>query len=170
MIDVSRTLPVISAAESPDETAPLKAFSEENALVVRSFNEAYVVSYVVEEAGALAYVRWRDVASDVERLHDIALANLRVRANAKLRLAPRDGFVEVVLDGKLDASLLLLDELWDGSGVVARAVSSPIVAAAPTSETLVVASGSSKSGLAHLRTLRVPTLLVLRTGEWGVYG
>jgi hypothetical protein len=76
----------------------------------------------------------------------------------------------VVLDGKLDASLLLLDELWDGSGVVARAVSSPIVAAAPTSETLVVASGSSKSGLAHLRTLRVPTLLVRRTGEWGVYG
>ena len=39
MIDVSRTLPVISAAESPDETAPLKAFSEENALVVRSFND-----------------------------------------------------------------------------------------------------------------------------------
>lgn len=166
MIDVSRTLPIISAAESPDETAPLKAFSEENALVARSFNEAYVISYVIEEPGALAYVRWRDVDGDIDRLHEVALANLRVRSNAKLRLAPRDGFVEVVLDGKLDASLLLLDELWDGGGIVARAVTSPIVAAAPSSEALLVASASSKDGVKYLRSQAVPMLLVRRTGSW----
>lgn len=166
MIDVSRTLPIIAPAESPDETAPLKAFSEENALVVRSFNEAYTISYVVEEPGALAYVRWRDVDGDIDKVHDIALANLRVRANAKLRLAPRGGFVDVVLDGKIDASLLLLDELWDGSGIVARAVTSPIVAAAPSSESLVVASASSKDGLRHLGSLHAPMLVVRRTGSW----
>jgi hypothetical protein len=166
MIDVARTLPIISVATSPDETAPLKAFSEENALVARSFNEAYTISYVVEEPGALVYVRWRDVEGDIDKLHDIALANLRVRANAKLRLAPRDGFVDVVLDGKFDASLLLLDELWDGSGIVARAVTSPIVAAIPSSETLLVASASSKEGLRHLGAQHVPMLLVRRTGTW----
>ena len=166
MIDVSRTLPIIAPAESPDETAPLKAFSEENALVVRSFNEAYTISYVVEEPGALAYVRWRDVDGDIDKVHDIALANLRVRANAKLRLAPRGGFVDVVLDGKIDASLLLLDELWDGNGIVARAVTSPIVAAAPSSESLVVASASSKEGLRHLGSLRAPMLVVRRIGSW----
>lgn len=170
MIDVSRTLPILSIAESPDETAPLKAFSEENALVVRSFNEAYVISYVVEQPGALSYVRWRDVDGDIDKLHDVALANLRVRANAKLRLAPRDGFVEVVLDGKLDASLLLLNELWDGTGIVARAVTSPIVAAIPASEALIVASASSKEGLRHLGAQGVPMLLVRRTGAWGPYG
>lgn len=169
MIDVSRTLPIVAPAESPDETAPLKAFSEENALVARSFNEAYTIGYVVEEAGALAYVRWRDVDGDIDKLHDIALANLRVRANAKLRLAPRDGFVDVVLDGKIDASLLLLDELWDGTGIVARAVTSPIIAAAPSSESLVVASASAKDGMRHLQALRVPMLLTRRAGEWGVY-
>jgi hypothetical protein len=168
MIDVSRTLPIICVAESPDETAPLKAFSEENALVMRSFNEAYNISYVIEEPGALAYVRWRDLGTsgDIDKLHDVALANLRVRANAKLRLAPRDGFVDVVLDGKVDASLLLLDELWDGSGIIARAVTSPIVAAAPSSEALVVSSASSAEGIRHLRELRVPMLLARRTGAW----
>lgn len=166
MIDVSRTLPILAKAESPDETAPLKAFSEENALVVRSFNEAYTISYVVEEPGALAYVRWRDVDGDIDKLHDIALANLRVRANAKLRLAPRGGFVDVVLDGKIDASLLLLDELWDGTGIIARAVTAPIVAAAPSSEALVVASASSKEGLRHLGSLGAPMLVVRRTGAW----
>lgn len=161
---------MLSAAGSPDETTPLKAFSEDNALVVRSFNEGYVINYVVEEPGALAYARWRDVAGgDIDKLHDIALANLRVRANAKLRLAPRDGFIDVVLDGKLDASLLLLDELWDGTGIVARAVSSPIVAATPSSESLVVASASSKDGVKHLGALRVPMLLVRRTGAWGQF-
>jgi hypothetical protein len=166
MIDVARTLPILSVAESPDATAPLKAFSEEGALVVRSFNEAWVISYVVEEPGALVYVRWRDVDGDIDKLHDIALANLRVRANAKLRLAPRGGFVDVVLDGKLDASLLLLDELWDGSGIVARAVTSPIVAAIPASESLLVSSATSKEGLRYLRSQSVPMLLVRRTGSW----
>lgn len=166
MIDVARTLPILSIAESPDETAPVKAFSVENSLVVRSWSEAYVISYVVEEPGALSYVRWRDVDGDTDKLHDIALANLRVRANAKLRLAPRDGFVEVALDGKLDASLLLLDELWDGSGLIARAVTSPIVAAIPASEVLLVTSASSKEGLEYLRSQSVPMLLVRRTGSW----
>lgn len=167
MIDVARALPLLDAAGSPDETRPLQAFSEDNALVARSFNEGYVISYVVEEPGALAFVRWRDVrGGDVEKLHDIALANLRVRSNAKLRLAPREGFVDVVLDGKFDASLLLLDELWDGPGIVARAVTSPIVAAAPSSESLLVASASAKDGMKHLASLRVPMLLVRRTGVW----
>jgi hypothetical protein len=166
MIDVARTLPILSEAESPDATAPLKAFSEEDALLVRSFNEAYVISYVVEEAGALAYVRWRDMDGDIDTIHDIALANLRVRANAKLRLAPRAGFVDVALDGKLDASLLLLDELWDGSGIIARAVTSPLVAAIPASESLIVTSASSKEGLKYLRSQSVPMLLVRRTGSW----
>ena len=93
-------------------------------------------------------------------------ANLRVRANAKLRLAPREGFVDVVLDGKVDASLLLLDELWDGAGIVARAVTSPIVAAIPSGESLLVASASSKEGMRHLGELGVPMLLVRRTGKW----
>ena len=167
MIDVARALPLLGAAGSPAETRPLQAFSDDNALVVRSFNEGYVISYVVEEPGALSYVRWRDVAGgDIDKLHAIALANLRVRSNAKLRLAPRDGFVEVVLDGKFDASLLLLDELWDGSGIVARAVTSPIVAAAPSSAALIVASASSTSGIRHLGSLRAPMLLARRTGAW----
>lgn len=170
MIDVARALPVLRVAESPDDTAPLRAFtSEGDSVVARSFNEAYTISYVVEEAGALAFVRWRDVESDIDRLHAVALANLRTRAAAALRLAPRDGHLDIVLDGKVDASLVLLEELWDGDGLVARAVASPIVAAIESSESISVASASSPDGLRHLRSLRVPMLLVRRTGEWGVF-
>jgi hypothetical protein len=65
---------------------------------------------------------------------------------------------------------VLLDELWDGGGTVARAVPSPIVAAIASSDSLVVASASSSHGVNQLRSLRVPMLLVRRTGAWGVYG
>lgn len=168
MIDPARALPILRAAQSPDDTAPIAPFAEGDAVVARSFNESLVISYLVEDAQAVSYVRWRDVASDIDRLHDRALANLRALAKTHLRLVPRDRFSDVVLDGKVDASLLLLDELWDGTGLVARAVASPIVAAAPSSDALLVATAGSTEGVAELRS-RTPTLLVRRTGTWDRY-
>ena len=86
---------------------------------------------------------------------------------------PRKGFALSAPAGEEEPAMLshqaALDELWDGTGIIARAVTSPIVAASPASDSLIVASASSKEGLRHLSSLRVPMLVVRRTGRWDQY-
>jgi hypothetical protein len=168
MIDLSHALPYLSPATSSEDTAPIHAWGSLDAPILRAFSRSLIVNYVIDdEPGALVYVRERDVTeSGREDLHLCAIDNLRRRvAQKKVRFEPLGAAKEpsalrqAKLDGQMEASLLLLDELWEEE----------VVAVVPARSTLVFASVSK--GLDELRTHCKKTslsgeLLVRRDKRW----
>lgn len=90
-IDLSSALPYLAPALSAEDTAPVYAYGTADAPVVRVFSKSLLVHYVIEEPGALVYVRERDVRQPLrEDLHLCAIDNLRRRAaERKVRFEPR---------------------------------------------------------------------------------
>src|SRR5262249_59063451 len=77
-----------------------------------------LVCYITDTGDALRYLQNRDLdeaALDAEALHEVALGNLARLTSGRVRLLPQGDFFGLLLDGNFEASLLLLDDLWDGA-------------------------------------------------------
>jgi hypothetical protein len=144
--DFSRAMPCVEPVLSPDETAPIRVFSSDNAPVSRSFSRTLVVRYALDEPGARVFVRDRDLAGGAsDTLHGHAVQNLRTHVERRKLRFERRGTLHVArLDGLYEASLLLLDELWDPPTRVAD-FPGDLVAAVP-SRTGVVLTGTEAPG------------------------
>lgn len=173
-IDLTRALPYFSPAQSAEETAPLHVFGSADAPIVRVFSTTLIITYMVDEPGALVFVRERDVERNMrEDLHTRAVANLRAHAaRRKLRFEPSGALYIAKLDGEHDASLLLLDELWDPGTRVAD-LDGELVAVVPSRSALIFTGSNTRGGIPELRAAipidrRVlsPELLVRRSGAW----
>ena len=144
--DLSSALPYFSSASSPEDTAPVFAYGQADAPVFRIFSRSLLVHYVIDEPGALVYVRERDVCEALrDDLHQCAIGNLRRRITArKVRFEAKGATQHAKWDGQHDPALLLLDELWDHRG-------DGLVAAVPARNRLLFAD--TKTGLEELRSL-----------------
>jgi hypothetical protein len=153
-IDLSRALPYFTPTYSADDTAPLRALGSTDAAVTRVFSTTLTVHYMIDEPGALVFVRDRDVAPDRrDALHTRACDNLRAHAaRRKLRFerGPTGATIVIKLDNQHEASLLLLDELWDPPTRVAD-VDGETIAAVPSRNRLVLTGSKTRGGLVELR-------------------
>lgn len=144
-IDLSTALPYLSPTLSPEDTAPFYVSGAADAPISRMFSRSLLVNYVIDEPGALVYIRERDVGSDLrEDLHLCAIDNLRRRITVRPpRFEVKGAAQHAKWDGHHDASLLLLDELWDHRG-------GELFAAVPARNKLVFTE--SRAALEELRT------------------
>src|SRR5689334_15760014 len=112
-IDLNRALPYLSPTHSAEDTAPVNAFGAEDGPIVRPFSTTLSIGYILDEPGALVFVRERDVDRKMrDDFHTRALGNLRAHVDRrKLRFEVRGSATVAKLDGQHDASMLLLDEL-----------------------------------------------------------
>jgi uncharacterized protein YtpQ (UPF0354 family) len=148
-VDISLPLPYLEASSSIDETAPFFAVASADAPVVYPWMPNLLVTYVIDATDALVPIRERDIEGVTrEQLHATALANLRKRAAAKLRVEQRGSTFVLVMDGKFEASTLLLDELWDAKLRVH--VQDAIVVCVPARNVVAFTSTSSPSGIDEL--------------------
>jgi hypothetical protein len=171
-IDLSRALPYLTPAQSVEETAPLHAFGSADAPVTRAFSNTLNVQYMIDEPGALVFIRARDIAGGTQDdLHARALENLRAHvAKKKVRFEAKGAVHVVRLDGQHEASLLLLDELWDAPTRIADPIGE-LVAAAPERTTLLFTGTEARGGMPELRRALAspslsPELFVRRNGVW----
>jgi len=177
-IDLARALPYFSPVHSVDETAPIHAFGSSDAPISRVFSTTLMITYMIDEPGALVFVRERDIETGKrEALHARAIDNLRAHANdRKLRFEPKGAAYVAKLDGEHDASLLLLDELWDPPTRVAD-LEGDIVVAVPSRGTLLFTGSRARGGIPALRAATMqyrqralsPELFVRRNGAWETY-
>ncbi len=144
--DLSSALPYLSPAVSPDDTAPFFPYGSADAPIARKFSKSLLVHYVIDEPGALVYVRERDVRDALRRdLHQCAIDNLRHRVTLRAPRFESQGATHLAKwDGLHDASLLLLDELWDHRGT-------DLVAVVPARNRLHFTEEKSEHALAELR-------------------
>lgn len=125
--------------------------------IVRVACKSLAVTYVVESSKGVSYInpkQLRDSGFTADDLHAAALANLvRLTKNEQKGLAvlPQEDFFGVMLDGKFEASLLLIDALWDSE--FKSDTRNGVVVAIPGRNMLAFCDQRSTAGIAALREL-----------------
>jgi uncharacterized protein YtpQ (UPF0354 family) len=131
--------------------------SEENEPIIRVSKGVFGVMYVIDEGEHFSFVtagELKDADIDLDELHRIGLSNLTAIANsnrAGLSLRPHGNIYALLMGGNFEASLVLIDEVWEDS-FKQYAPSAPVVAV-PARDMCAFCDSTSKAGIAELRQL-----------------
>jgi uncharacterized protein YtpQ (UPF0354 family) len=146
--DPSLIVPLIKRSE-PDGTDDPIVLPEGDVPVWEELTGNLHVAYVFDLPGMFRYVSPRDCARlrlPVGDLRALAVRNLtRRRPRPQIKEAPAAAMF--VLDGDLEASLLLVDHLWEQIG---PQLPGDLIAAVPSREALVVTGSQVPGGIAAL--------------------
>ncbi|MEO9061081.1 MAG: DUF1444 family protein [Nitrosospira sp.] len=130
------------------------ALTFDNQPVLRKLNNGLVVAYLLDSGEKFQYVQNRDLSSSgltEAQLYDYGLQNLKMLMQAKLEVKPYGHIFAIFLDGNFEASLLLIDDLWDK--MFCHLATKGFVAAAPTRDVLAFCDIGSNEGISELRTI-----------------
>jgi uncharacterized protein YtpQ (UPF0354 family) len=133
-----------TAVTLPDSQAP----------VVTDLGNGLGVVYLVDEGEHLTYVQHHHLTAinaNPKGLHEMGLINLSKRAEQKLRMVNQGAIYGLLLDGQFEASLILLDDLWDKT--LAHLAPNGFIAALPSRDVLAFCDARSAQGIAELRSI-----------------
>lgn len=119
--------------------------------ILRPLGNGLVVAYLVDEGDRFVWVQQRHVTAEgvtqVE-LHQQSLLNLDRKANEMLSVTDLGSFFACVLDGNFEASLLLLDNLWDKQ--LSELVPNGFIAGVPARDILMFCDSNSEPGMKEI--------------------
>jgi hypothetical protein len=150
---VQRSIAYLKPEIQATANDPVVSFSFEDSPVLRKFVPGLLAAYLVDDGDCFSYIQGRDLRETgigEDQLHIQAVANLARFADGKLRLQRSGAVWALLLDGNLEASLLMLDGIWDGS--LREYASSPIVAL-PARDVIAFCDASSVEGITELRAV-----------------
>lgn len=126
----------------------------DDAPVVRDLGNGLLVLYVVDEGPVFTFVQrrhLREAGMDDDTLHRTALANLHLFLAERTQLQPYGPIFGLFLDGNFEASLLLVDVLWDKA--LSSYAPNGVVAAVPARDVLAFTDAANADGIAQLRAM-----------------
>ncbi len=178
-IEPANIVPVIKARRWLEEG--LRALSNSGAkdspeYIYDDFSGDLIVFYAEDLPGAMRFLLRKDLetaAVKEEGLRELACANLK-RLLPKVELHGSDGSYLIAAGGTYEASLLLLDSIWNRGQIDVRG---DIVVAIPTRDLLLVTGSEDSEGITKIReTVRdaydtgayklTPKLFVRRDGRF----
>jgi hypothetical protein len=177
----TRAIPYLkSILHEEGETVQL---SLQDSPILRPIGNGLLISYLVDQGDHFAYVQHRHlIQSNMTEadLHAKAMENLSDMADEKLEVKECNDFFIGLMDGNLEATLILLDELWKER--LTFLAPNGFVAAIPARDILAFCDTASDKGIEGLRDCvarlssgqsdhRLITNLLHRDidGEWGIY-
>jgi uncharacterized protein YtpQ (UPF0354 family) len=179
-VDPSLIVPLIKRTE-PDGTDDPVVLPDQDVPIFEELTGVLHVAYVFDLPGMFRYVRPRDCARlqlSAGDLRALAVGNL-TRRRARPQIKQGRAAAMFVLDGDLEASLLLVDHLWEQIG---PQVPGDLIAAVPSREALVVTGSQVPGGIAALtravdtawqrspaRTLLTRSLLIRNAAAWDLF-
>jgi len=137
-----------------DSEEPSLVVPDQEAPVFSPFAPDVGIAYLIDLGESLRYVQYRHLAQasmSVPQLHAHALENLSALAKTKLEVHRHGSVFALLLDGNFNASILLLDQLWEGR--LKEFAPSGFVVAIPAREILAFADASNATGIAELRDI-----------------
>jgi len=149
-----RAITYLKAALSTESVAGERVaqVSEADSPVVRPFAAGLCSCYVVDDGSSFSFIQNRDLLRDkcsVDALHACATENLRQIARTRLQVVPQPGeFFAALLGGNFEASLMLLDGLWDKG--LRHVIQHDFVVAIPARDVLAFCDNESVQGLQSL--------------------
>jgi uncharacterized protein YtpQ (UPF0354 family) len=149
-----RAFAYLKAVVFEDSPKPV-ILSRDDSPVLRPLSDDLCVAYLVNEGGAYHYVQNRHLDQDgisEADLHEIGLRNLAAHASqGNLQVQPYENIYAVFMGGDFEASLILLDDLWDRH--FRQCVSGEYAVALPARDILAFCDRTSATGLAELGQL-----------------
>jgi hypothetical protein len=119
--------------------------------VLKRLGNGMLVAYLVDQGDHFTWVQRRHlVAEDVvsAQLHGQALMNLGAKASEMLRVTDQGEFFACFLDGNFEASLLLLDDLWDKH--LRELTPNGVVVGVPARDILMFCDAKSELGMQEI--------------------
>jgi uncharacterized protein YtpQ (UPF0354 family) len=144
---LDEVIPLIKSAESV-ATLPVNDIANEHLVA-----DLHVV-YAFYRPGLMDYVHWHQLdlfARPRSEFRQIALANLRARLPPKLGTHGNDETFTLVADGNHEASMILLDEVWEQ---LAPSIRGDIVVCVVTRDVCLVTGTGIPGGVESLITAR----------------
>jgi uncharacterized protein YtpQ (UPF0354 family) len=142
-------------ADLPGDGSPAMMLPPEDMPVCRGYSAGLCICYLVDDGDSYSYVQNRHLDQDAiseEELHRIGLDNLADLANQRdLRVQPYHSIYAVLMGGDFEASLVLLDQLWEHQ--FRQFVSGQYAIAVPSRDILAFCDASSSAGVAQLQQL-----------------
>jgi uncharacterized protein YtpQ (UPF0354 family) len=124
-------------------------------IACRPYAEGLIVSYVVDTGKSYTYIQnlhLEEDGIDLEQLHTVGIENLmNVAAKRDLRVQPHQNIFAVLMGGDFEASLLMVDQLWESS--FRQFVEGEYAAAVPARDILAFCDSGSSDGIAELHQL-----------------
>jgi uncharacterized protein YtpQ (UPF0354 family) len=177
--DILRALPYLKPDLSgSDEKPALVLPSADDAPIFEPCIDGVLLAYLIDHGDRYLHVQGRDLREQgvsIEELRSASLENLSELSDGEIKLAGDGPMYTLFFDGNLEASLILLDDLWD-EALRPYYESVPVVAI-PTRDVLVFSDARSAEGIAELRAviergwdggdpLISRSLYVRRAGRW----
>lgn len=138
-------------AGDPQRTITL---DEDDSPVLKKLETGLLVAYLVDLGESFGYVQGRDLKTagiDAEQLHAHALVNLEEAADGKVTIRQNGATRALSFDGNFEASLILLDNLWDD--VLREYHDGTPAIAVPARDVLCFCNAASTAGVAELRAV-----------------
>ncbi len=151
----SRAMPYLKAVVPDDSSGePLADISDADAPVFRPYCHGLAIAYLVDQGIYFEYIaqrHLRDEGLTEETLHHIAMGNLVNYASEHARVHAVGNAFALLLDGNLEASLLLVDGLWEEA--LTGYAPSGLMVAVPARDVLAFADAESSKGVRELRKI-----------------
>ncbi len=150
--DIGKVLSTVKALSGSPQSVTTEGVPGLDEPVILDLGNGLAVAYLVDVDDGFAWVQARHlplVSDNRELLDRVGRANLKRLAAERLQVNQYGEHVfGIVLDGHFEASLILLDDLWDES--LARLVPNGAVAALPTRDVLAFCDAGSVQGIEEL--------------------
>ena len=124
--------------------------------VIRCSKGEFGVLYAVDEGEGFTFITGQDLKTEgvgIEDVHRMGLRNLaaKIEGDRGLSLRPHGAFHALILDGNFEASLPLVDGLWDGP--LRQYAPNGFVLAVPARDICAFCDTHSREGIAELEAL-----------------
>jgi len=146
-----RAMPYIKPDLSGDESQAVE-LGHDDSPVLRNLGNGLLVAYVTDAGQSFEFVQNRHLSKakiTEDELHGTAMNNLLEFIGERTRMQQHGDIFAMFLDGNFEASLLLVDPLWDESLI--GCVPNGFVVAVPARDVLAFTDAESTTGIAELR-------------------
>ena len=143
-------------ANMPNQPADVE-LSEIESPVVTNLGNGLLVEYLVDQGSHFQYVQKRDLANarwNEDVLHESGLKNLATLVRTtepRVVRQPNEAVHAVFFDRNFEASLILVDELWEKR--LAHLAPNGFIVAIPNRHVLAFCDASSEAGVSELRQI-----------------
>lgn len=179
--DQSLIVPLVKGIDQFSSEEAALQLSADDSPVMRPFTSDLVILYAIDRPSHFEFVAMREIKArqlSVEELHDLAVSNLPSRVSQVEVHDLGGGMHGLSAGGNLEASLLLVDSLWDQ--LAARLPGEPLAAVPARDLLFTIGSGQpdamelissrARIALAEKRYAISQSVLVRRVGRWQAVG
>jgi uncharacterized protein YtpQ (UPF0354 family) len=149
-----RAIAYLKAAEPVDQSEAV-TLSRDDSPVLRPLTDGLLIAYAVDVGTSYQFVQYRHLDQDrssEERLYEVGIRNLlKIASERELRVQPYQNIYAVLMGGDFEASLILLDQLWEDH--FRQFVAGEYAIAVPARDILAFCDSTSAVGLIELRQL-----------------